>query len=77
MSFLLTEAEKVTAQVEYCKLNNLHHFPLQGEARDDCLIKAEAKKLVERIKKGGHALYDGRYIDGKTWQALQKEVEDG
>jgi len=43
----------------------------------EAIVKAEAKKVVEGIEKEGHSLYDGRYIDGKTWQAIKKEVEDG
>jgi len=85
MSFLLTDEEIATAQMEYCKPNNLH-FPLWGQARDDCLIKAQAKKLVEALKGEDSLNYSGTLdnpdiliikVRTKWWQALKKEVEDG
>ncbi len=62
---ILTAEEFVEAQLAYMRANNLIHFPLAGETRDECNRKAQAaltqketlKKVGEWLEKKSHTDY--------------------
>lgn len=62
---ILTDEDFVQAQIQYMKEHNLSHFPLTGEARDDCNRKAQAALTLKEV---------GEWLDRRT-RFYQSDIE--